>query len=396
MQTLIIHGRQPELGVAELESIFGAEAIRPVDNTATLLDIEPAQINFFRLGGMVKFCKVLTSLDTTDWRKIEQFLVSVSPGHASSMEPGKLTIGLSAYGLKTGPKQLLATGLELKKAIRNTGRTVRLVPNKQNSLNAAQVLHNKLTQKLGWELVFVRDGNKTIVAQSIAVQDIEAYTARDRARPHRDARVGMLPPKLAQTIINLAVGELHPHLLWDPFCGTGVLLQEALIMGIDVHGSDIDPRMVEYSKANLDWLTANKQQVCPGAVEMGKECTVEVADATEYKYEAADVIACETYLGKPLSTLPTPRHLEEIIQECDDILERFLKNIARQTKPGFRLCIAAPAWKTKVGFKHVPTLDKLSDLGYNRLSFVHVSDEKLIYHRPDQVVARELIILERI
>lgn len=395
MQTLIIHGRQPELGMAELESIFGAGAIRPIDNVATLLDIEPAQINFFRLGGMVKFCKVLTTLETTDWQKIEQFLVGVSPGHAENMEPGKLTIGLSAYGLKVQPKRLMATGLELKKVIRNTGRTVRLVPNKHNDLNAAQVLHNKLTQKLGWELVFVRDGNRTIVAQSIAVQDIEAYTARDRARPYRDARVGMLPPKLAQIIINLAAGELHPHLLWDPFCGTGVLLQEALLMGIDVRGSDIDPRMIEYSKANLDWLSANKRQVCPGAVEMGKECTLEVADATEYKYEAADVIACEAYLGKPLSSLPKPRHLEEIAQECDDVLKKFLKNIAGQTKPGFRMCVAVPAWKTKEGFKHVPTLDKLSDLGYNRLSFVHVSDEKLIYHRPDQVVARELIVLKR-
>lgn len=396
MQTLIIHGRQPELGVAELESIFGADAIRPIEHTATLLDIEPVQINFFRLGGMVKFCKVLTTLETTDWQKIEQFLLEVSPGHAENLEPGKLTIGLSAYGLKVQPKRLMATGLELKKAIRAGGRTVRLVPNKQNSLNAAQVLHNKLTQRLGWELVFVRDGNKTIVAQSIAVQDIEAYTARDQARPHRDARVGMLPPKLAQVIINLATGELHPSLLWDPFCGTGVLLQEALLMGIDIHGSDINPRMIEYSQANLDWLNANEDRVCPGAVEMGKQCTLEVADATKHVYKEADVIACEVYLGKPLSTLPKPRHLEEIAQECDDILEKFLKNIAGQTKPGFRMCVAAPAWKIKNGFKHVPTLDKLNDLGYNRLSFVHVSDEKLIYHRPDQVVARELIILERI
>lgn len=397
MQTLVIHGRQPELGRAELESLYGAEAVRPISNEATLVEMEPSQINFFRLGGMVKFCKVLTELETTKWNDIEQFLLNVSPGHAAAMDPGKLTIGLSIYGLSANPKRLMATGLELKKAIKNTGRPVRLVPNKQIHLNAAQVLHNKLTQKLGWELVFVRSGNKTIVAQSIAVQDIEAYAARDQARPQRDPKVGMLPPKLAQIIINLAVGQFHPHLLLDPFCGTGVLLQEALLMGMDVEGSDIDPRMVEYTEANLKWITAKSSEICPGAVKPSTDYSLKVADATNADYDVGvDVIACEAFLGKPLTSLPDENILNKIAGECDGILEGFLENISRQTKPGFRMCVAVPAWKTKSGFKHLPVLDHLTDMGYNRLSFVHVSDEQLIYHRPDQVVGRELIILERI
>jgi hypothetical protein len=39
------------------------------------------------------------------------------------------------------------------------------------------------------------------------VQDIDAYAERDFERPMRDAFVGMLPPKLAQIMLNLAVGE---------------------------------------------------------------------------------------------------------------------------------------------------------------------------------------------
>jgi 2-polyprenyl-3-methyl-5-hydroxy-6-metoxy-1,4-benzoquinol methylase len=103
------------------------------------------------------------------------------------------------------------------------------------------------------------------------VQDIEAYGARDQARPARDARVGMLPPKLAQTIINLAAGRpetrmdkhwdsadgLGRFMVLDPFCGTGVILQEALLMGYSVYGSDIEPRMAEYTKKNLQWLVSN-------------------------------------------------------------------------------------------------------------------------------------------
>jgi tRNA G10 N-methylase Trm11 len=449
MESLIIHGRQPELGRAELESLYGAENIRPVGNAATIVDIEPARINFFRLGGMVKFCKVLTVLDTTDWNKIEQFIIQVSPGHAQNMEPGRLTIGLSTYGLNVNIRRLQASGLELKKAIRNTGRPVRLVPNKKPDLNAAQVLHNGLTQKLGWELVFVRDGDKTVIAQSIAVQDIEAYAARDQARPKRDARVGMLPPKLAQIIINLAVGRLdkaqrtrldemqggteqrtEPYMKYgegaeedstqhfakstrgvsdsvrkqsgasrfvvcDCFCGTGVILQEAMLMGYKAIGSDIDPRMVEYSEKNLSWLNEQGRKVCPGAVSPSQDYSLRTADATSVKLDNPGCIASEIFLGKPLSTLPKPELLDRIARECDEILEKFLKNVAKQTVPGFRLCLAVPAWKIKNGFKHVPTLDKLSVLGYNRLSFKYIRGDELVYHRENQVVGRELIVIER-
>jgi tRNA G10 N-methylase Trm11 len=401
MQALVIHGRQPAIGRAELESLYGAEALRPVGEIATAVDISPAQINFSRLGGMVKFCKILTVLDTTAWDEIEQFLVSVSPAHAKNMAEGKLTIGLSAYGLDASLKRMLATGLELKKAIKNTGRPVRLVPNKTTDLNAAQVLHNKLTQKLGWELVFVRNGNQTIVAQSIAVQDIEGYAARDQARPHRDAKVGMLPPKLAQIIINLAIGKdtgpaaqmcetvpRHETQIYDPFCGSGVIIQEALLMGYSARGSDIDPRMVGYTAKNIDWLEKTQPF-------KGKFLGAEKKDAIQTDIQGAACIASEVFLGRPLSSVPDPKTLGKIINDCDRVAAKFLKNVAKQTESGFRLCLAVPCWKTNNGFRHLQVLDHLTDMGYNRLSFVHASNEELIYHRANQIVARELITIER-
>lgn len=87
--------------------------------------------------------------------------------------------------------------------------------------------------------------------------------------------------------------------------------------------------------------------------------------------------------------------LAEVMQDVDTIHRKFLKNLATQTPQGFRLCIAVPAWRTKNGFKHLKTLDSLEDLGYTRLSFVHASSQELVYHRENQVVARELIMLIR-
>ena len=83
------------------------------------------------------------------------------------------------------------------------------------------------------------------------------------------------------------------------------------------------------------------------------------------------------------------------MNDCDTIHTKFLKNIAKQTSLGFRMCLAVPAWKTRQGFKHLKTLDSLEKLGYNRLKFVHAEDKDLIYHRKGQFVGRELVILER-
>ncbi len=408
MQSLCILGRQPALGVAELESLYGAENLQPAGEQAVLVDIPTQDISFKRLGGTIKLCKVLTFLPTTDWRKIERHLIDAIPHHLEYLPEGKLQFGLSVYGLPITASQLQASGLSLKKIIRGAGRSARLTPNQEPALNSAQVLHNHLTGPLGWELVFVKDSDRTILAQTVAVQDIEAYAKRDQARPKRDARVGMLPPKLAQIVINLAVCQVKlpvaipllaetrdkrqettkPLVLLDPFCGTGVILQEALLMDYEVYGSDIDSRMVEYTNVNLSWLLRQHR--------VSGNYSLEVGDATACNWPSPiDIIATEAYLGRPFSSTPKPEMLNEVMQDVNTITKKFLKNVTRQTKPGFRLCVAMPAWAVGGSFKHLEVLDSLRELGYNRISFVHVRNENLIYHREGQIVARELVILER-
>jgi hypothetical protein len=80
------------------------------------------------------------------------------------------------------PRKLAATALSVKKAIRKTGASVRMVPHDKTELGSATVLYNKLTAKNGWELLIVSDGGKAYLAQTVKIQDIDAYTARDRER----------------------------------------------------------------------------------------------------------------------------------------------------------------------------------------------------------------------
>ena len=73
-KSLCVLGRQPALGFAELEGLYGADNLRPIGDVAALLYVDPPQIDFSRLGGTVKFCKLLTILDTTKWQDIQKFL----------------------------------------------------------------------------------------------------------------------------------------------------------------------------------------------------------------------------------------------------------------------------------------------------------------------------------
>ncbi len=411
MNSLMILGRQPALGIAELESLYGADKITAIGSQAALVAVDPCLLAFDRLGGSTKFCKHLTTLDTTDWKQIEKFLLQVSPGHSQTMPEGKMTLGLSVIGLDIPLKQLEATGLSMKKAIKKTGRNVRLIPNKAAELNTAQVLHNKLTSPTGWELVFIKNGEKTEIAQTVKVQNITSYTVRDRERPKRDARVGMLPPKLAQIIINLASGQLpedklanicdipagekipRPQLdqtVLDPFCGTGVVLQEAALMGYNTYGTDLEQRMVDYTTANLEWLRTTYGQDVAAELEKGD------ATSHEWKATSVDFVACESYLGRPFTTKPGDEILNQTASECNLIIRKFLRNIHGQLQSGTRLCVAVPAWQIRTGqFKHLSLLDSLEELGYNRVSFEHNRESDLLYYREDQVVARELLVLIR-
>ncbi|HLG90904.1 MAG TPA: DNA methyltransferase [Candidatus Saccharimonadales bacterium] len=396
-KSLCILGRQPKLGLAELESLYGAEHIVPLGGVA-LLDIPAEEINFKRLGGTIKIAQILARLPYYDWKQLTNYLQDNIPKNLKHLEKGKFTLGLSLYGLKVSVPELNRSMLQIKRVIKASGRSVRIVPNKTLPLSSAQVLHNKLTHKGAWELLFVADGPRTILAQTLFVQDIEAYAARDQARPARDARVGMLPPKLAQIIINLAMGmreieqpntEPSRYLVLDPFCGTGVVLQEALLMGYRVVGTDIDPRMVDYAIRNLKWLYQKNPEV-QGSMY------VEEADATSYQWQMFSTIASEVYLGRPLSPLPSPEKLNGIISDVNTIVKKFLQNLQPQLRDSQKLCLALPAWQISTGkFKRLPVVDKLTDMGYDIKKFKHVSGDDLIYYRENQIVARQLIVLEK-
>ncbi len=428
MKYLAILGRQSEISIAELEAQFpdikfwtgpvlassstSAKASTGVPQARPPVYIEfslESEILIDKYGGLQK---VAVRLDDKPLDYLQK------------LPEGKLTIGVSDYSSKASKKTAQNEALKLKKILVRHGRSVRVVENKDAVLSTATTLHNGLSGKNERKIELIKVNEEWY--RVVGVQDIDAYTMRDQKRPARDAKVGMLPPKLAQILINLCGPLPEGATVLDPFCGTGVVLQEAFLMGYKPYGTDISERMVEYSKKNLDWLMKSGEDSIRGIPEPGKARTsagrpwqtapwdaddpkgrwagrtrpengsfqISEGDATSFTWQQPiDAVACEGYLGKPMSEIPSDIKMKEQKQECGAIIKGFLKNLAGQIKKDTPVTIAAPAWlRSNDEYERLDIIDEIEDMGYN---VNNKTREGLLYHRKDQIVARDIIILRK-
>lgn len=414
---IAILGRQPALGMAELERLYGSKFVSWWSEESACIDT--TQFDFNRLGGSQKAGRVIMTERSSTWNDLNKKIVQYYRDKWSTSDH-KTTLGISVYGLNVSPRDIQYTGITLKKQLRSHNVSLRLIPNAAPAHNTAVSHHNKLglsPNKV--ELLIVHGQNgQTIIAESIGAQNITAFAARDQARPKTDAFVGMLPPKLARMMVNLAGGahrfeqfqskseasSLPPEArltprssqqlinmptLLDPFCGTGVVLQEALLLGYRAYGTDLADKMVDYSKTNLTWLSGKFHNLPAYTVQKG--------DAMTYQWQQPiNTVVGETYLGQPFSAPPRPEKLTEVRGNCNHILSTFLKNLAPQLTTGTPLCLAVPAWRDSQGrFTHLPLTRDLAPLGYQRIQLKNVRNDGLLYYREDQIVARELLLLTR-
>ncbi len=389
-----ILGRQPEISEAEIERVFGNAT--PFSEHSSVFDAPKNYLpDIEKLGGSQKLGQVVLDLKTTDWRRASEEVIKHYREVLASRE-SKVTLGISAYDFDVNPREVQKIGIILKTKLKHEGLSLRLVPNQEQALSTATAHHNKLgLSENKIELLVVRGKTSTIVAESIGAQNITALASRDQGRPKRDAFVGMLPPKLAQIMINLSLGEkvldsTSKLSVLDPFCGTGVLLQEALLMNVGAQGTDLSDKMVDYSKENLTWITEKYRLPSNWSVAQG--------DAMTTKWQKPiDAVATETYLGQPFSAPPSQKKLDEVRKNCNYIITSFLKNIHNQIEKDTTLCIAVPAWIDKEGyFTHLPLTNNVDKLGYEVVKLKSTQPSgKLLYHREGQVVAREILILTK-
>ena len=375
MNFLLVLGREPNLSLAELEAIFSSKCVKPLGKQLAIVNADHIPLN--RLGGTIKAACIIDG-------SVQDYLFN--------LPIGKITLGISDYSPHANPRKTWELALKYKNLLKRHGRNVRLLPNNNSAvLSSATAHHNQLGEKLN-HIELIKYGE--YIASSIGAQNITSYAKRDQARPARDAFVGMLPPKLAQIIINLATTGAKTGVVLDPFCGTGVTLQEASLMNYSAYGTDLSEKMIQYSQKNLDWIAKQSSDTQKQSISALR---LETGDATSHQWQnPIDFVASETYLGHPLSSIPPEVKFRELQSEAKNLLTAFLKNIGKQLKPGTQLALAIPAWKRHDGgYQGVNILDETDRLGYNVVKYRYAHSDNLLYYREGQIVARQIIVLRK-
>jgi tRNA G10 N-methylase Trm11 len=362
---IFVLGKDRDLSLAELKAKYPSAKwnFEGDDFLMGEIDMDFSQDDLDRLGGTIKVAQV-----TAEAGK-DNLVSSVADVLGEIYDGTKLNYGLSLYGISE--MQLRPILIKLKKTLIEEGLKSRFINNEFKNISAAQF---KSIREDGVEVVAAKAAGKYFIGKVVAVQDIDAYSFRDYEKPFRDMKVGMLPPKLAQILINLS-GTEGP--VWDPFCGGGVLIMEGLLMGRAMAGSDIDERVLDGAWQNVEWLQ-NEFNI-KGRVNLFHH------DATrpvpEIKFNA---IVTEGYLGPPQNGPLHPDQAERIFGELQNLYVSFFSALktANVTCP---VVIALPFFKLRDGGEMLPDamISRIMQMDFK-------SGAPLQYARPDQAVGRAI------
>jgi tRNA G10 N-methylase Trm11 len=198
----------------------------------------------------------------------------------------------------------------------------------------------------------------------------------------------MLPPKLARMMLNLGRGAWQAaHAtedtakltsVYDPFCGSGTVLLEALMLNFDVMGSDLDKDSVTGTQENLDWYCETYQQQVNSHV-FYSDATNVTLDQVHQKIE---LIVTEPFLGKPT---PQLAQLPNIYKGLEKLYWGVFRQWTKILADRAVVVIIFPyVQMEKHTFSLENLIDKLAELGYTPVS------EPILYHRPLAVVQRQV------
>ena len=375
---LFVFGRTPGLALEELRSV--AQNVLSVSPSVALADIvEDPPIAIARLGGTVKIAQ---SIRVVSQLSAEVFAEILAQDDTSAKR--RMDFGISYYD--TPPDAHILP--RVKEILADQGISARFVAAKHESALSSVVVAKQQIVEL---IVTPAKGEGYMIAKTVAVQDFEEWNRRDYGRPAADPKAGMLPPKVARMVVNIALLGGKGMLL-DPFCGMGTILAEALLSGADVLGSDAAPRAAAAAEKNLAWLIS----ACPAV--KAASWKLFVADATHVsdhlEKESVDAIATEpfmgtTQLGGQGAPIPSKR-LHNIIKGLEKLYIGCLRDWQHVLRTGGRIVIAMPEYRVgtqKYFVKKV--IDSCERLGYTCLA------GPIEYSRPQAVVRRQFFIFQK-
>lgn len=392
MNYIFFLGSHPSISAAEILAYFKRKNIKITSKlllAQEILQIEtanalPIPAIIKELGGTIKIGQLISELKgdvETAAPLIMQELLA--------LPVERLHFGFSAYGVRIDK----SLGLKIKREIIALGKMARWVVSRDADLSSVIIEQNKLLTH-GFDFSFIKSAKKIYLVKTLAVQPFKELSKRDYGRPGRDDQSGMLPPKLAQIMLNLGQVSGNKNLL-DPFCGSGTVLSEAILLGVkNIFGSDVSPKAVADTVMNLEYTDKD------GRVK-SKEQRVAQISATDlssyYKAASIDVIVTEPFLGPQRGEYD----VRVVVEELEELYSKAIIEFEKVLKVGGRAVMIWPVFKTKKDRIYMPAriigdLKMIMPLPEEMIKDLKLTNrETLLYGRPDQRVWREIVILEK-
>ncbi len=397
MKHFCIFGTHPRLSLAELRAITSDIPAPILCGRSALIEDQVWNGNVLmnQLGGTVKLGDIIAELDGNDFTTESVFKCVFSRIHESSINFGWNIFG----GTRNIRSKLAKLAIPFKKTLKAHHIASRWVTGEHDStLSPAAVAKLKLPSK-GLDICLFVHGTTISIGLTSNVQDADAWSKRDYGRPIRDSANGMLPPKLARIMVNLASVPKNGTIL-DPFCGSGTILMEAALAthAKKIIGSDNKNTQVTAAKQNTEWLI-NQHIIHLEDEGQFQFITSDVQKLSTHLYPSSiDCVITEGTLGPLLKGHERQAELEKTSKKLSLLWEETLNTIRPILNDNGTLVCIWPAFKTQNGSARVDLNLQLTSLGYDLIDPLggwESSKGPLIYQRPNQHISRRIVILKK-
>lgn len=144
---------------------------------------------------------------------------------------------------------------------------------------------------------------------------------------------GVMMPRMARTLVNLACAR-RGEILLDPFCGTGGLLIEADLLGLQAVGSDFDPFMIRGSMKNS-----------PGSSFLQADAT-----SLPFRDNSVDTVVTDFPYGQSVCIRKT--------DTMDRLYGDALEEIRRLLRPGRRAVVVTHRDISEIASRYLTVIQK--------------------------------------
>jgi len=323
MRFIFIFGRNPELSRFELDSFFESRSfeynIVTAGTRGVVVDFRKnidTDLLVRELGGTLKICSVIESKDSLN------------------LPDSKFKWGISVYEPDISFSKVKE---DFKQFFKKSGVKAMFYWPSRGGKGVQELTPTDIIKKKLFEIVVF----KNFTGLTVSVFNPVLFEQRDLGRPNVD-HSQVISIRLARIMLNFAGVKPGKNLI-DPFCGAGTILQEALFIGANASGLDIDLKMTKDADENLRWFSEKYKTASSWDVRSGDARKL----SSYFTSRNFDFIVTEPYLGPLLKKAPSFPEAQKIVSELNVLYSKVFKEFLKVVKPGGKIVIVLPEFVTE-------------------------------------------------